>query len=135
MIAPEDRSFRERFEAGEVPPSEFGHAAHVRLAYAYLQEGDVESAVQRMRGALLAFIERNGVPPSKYHETMTRAWILAVRHFMNKGETASAAEFIERNPVLLDSKIMLTHYSAAVLFSPEARAGFVPPDLDPIPPG
>jgi len=28
---------------------------------------------------------------------------------------------------------MLTHYSAELLFSPEARAGFVEPNLDPIP--
>jgi len=34
---------------------------------------------------------------------------------------------------LLDSKIMLTHYSADLLFSDEARARFVEPNLDPIP--
>ena len=34
---------------------------------------------------------------------------------------------------LLDPKIMLTHYSAERLFSPEARAEFVEPDIDPIP--
>jgi hypothetical protein len=34
---------------------------------------------------------------------------------------------------LLDSKIMLTHYSASVLDSADARASFVAPDLDPIP--
>lgn len=42
---------------------------------------------------------------------------------------------IERNPELLDSRIMLTHYSAEVLFSDEARARFVDPDIQPIPPG
>ena len=34
---------------------------------------------------------------------------------------------------LLDSKIMMTHYSAEVLFSDEARARFVEPNLSPIP--
>jgi hypothetical protein len=38
-----------------------------------------------------------------------------------------------RFDVTLDSKIMLLHYSAGLLFSPEARAAFVEPDLDPIP--
>jgi hypothetical protein len=37
------------------------------------------------------------------------------------------------NPVLLDSRIMLTHYSAELLFSPAARAAYVPPDLSGIP--
>jgi hypothetical protein len=48
-------------------------------------------------------------------------------------EATSADDFIERNPLLLDSKIMLTHYSAGLLFSDAARAEFVEPDLDPIP--
>ncbi len=34
---------------------------------------------------------------------------------------------------MLDAKIMMTHYSAEVLFSDEARAEFVEPDLEPIP--
>lgn len=31
------------------------------------------------------------------------------------------------------SRIMLKHYSAEVLFSPQARQGFVQPDIRPIP--
>jgi hypothetical protein len=59
---------------------------------------------------------------------------MAVRHFMERTPaSASADEFIEANPALLDSKIMLTHYSAELLFSPEARSAFKEPDQDPIP--
>jgi len=130
----EDRQFRLSFEACTIAPSEFNHQAHVRLAYIYLTEGDAASAVQKMRNALLKFIEHNNVPRSKFHETLTRAWVLAVQHFMNKSTGTSAADFIAKNPELLDSKIMLTHYSASVLFSMDARASFVAPDLDPIPP-
>ena len=133
-LSQEDRDFRSAFEACTVAPSEFTHEAHVRLAYVYLVESDVETAVRRMREALLEFIERNGIPRSKFHETITRAWVLAVRHFMNKSGGRSFAAFIAENPQLLDSKVMLTHYSASVLFSPDARAAFVEPDLDPIPP-
>jgi hypothetical protein len=66
-----DRSFRDAFEACAVTPAEFTHAAHVRLAYVYLAELDVESAVQRMREALLGFIEHHNIPSSKFHETLT----------------------------------------------------------------
>lgn len=87
-----------------------------------------------MREALKGFLEFNGVAVSKYHETMTRAWILAVRHFMEATPSSESADaFIEQNPEMLDSKIMMTHYSAELLFSAEARATFVEPDLDPIP--
>lgn len=129
-----DRQFRADFEACRVQPSAFDHRAHVRLAYTYLAEHETEAALALMRGALVTFIEHHGIPASKYHETLTRAWILAVRHFMATARPApSADEFIADNPRLLDSKIMLTHYSAEVLFSPEARARFVEPDLERIP--
>jgi hypothetical protein len=130
----EDRDFRTEFETCRFPPAEFGHRAHLRLAYVYLTEHDTDTAHERMRDALLAFIQHNGIEVSKYHETMTRAWIMAVRHLMEISPGADSADtFIANNPRMLDSKIMMTHYSAAVLFSAEARAKFVEPNLEPIP--
>jgi hypothetical protein len=132
--SPDDQTFREAFEQFKVAPSEFDHRAHVRLAYIYLCGQSTDEAHDSMKGALLSFLRHHGIPGSKYHETITRAWIMAVRHFMELSlPCGSAAEFIERNPMLLDSKIMLTHYSAEVLFSRDARADFVEPDVDPIP--
>ncbi len=129
-----DREFRRAFEAGAFAPADFSHRQHVRLAYVYLVDSDVNLALDRMRAALVCFLSHHGIPATKYHETLTRAWILAVHHFMRRSpEASSADDFIDRNPMLLDSKIMLTHYSAGLLFSDAARAGFVEPDLDPIP--
>lgn len=108
-----DRTFRTAFEACSVAPAAFNHEAHVRLAYVYLSE--------------------HGTPAAKFHETLTRAWVLAVGYFMGKAPSASSADFIEKNPELLDSGIMLTHYSAQVLFSADARTSYVEPDLEPIP--
>ena len=134
LASADDLDFRTRFESCDVAPAAFDHRAHVRLAYIYLTEGEVETAYGMMRDALRRFIAHNGVDPGKYHDTMTRAWIMAVRHFMDRTrESASADAFIEQNPKLLDGRIMLTHYSAELLFSPEARARFVEPDLGPIP--
>jgi hypothetical protein len=128
-----DREFRAAFEAGAYAPADFSHRAHVRLAYVYLADSDVNLALDRMRAALVCFLSHHGIPATKYHETLTRAWVLAVHHFMQRGSATSADDFIDRNPMLLDSKIMLTHYSAGLLFSDAARAEFVEPDLDPIP--
>lgn len=132
-LGPEDHAFRAAFEGCAMRPEDFGHREHIQLAYVYLVENETEAAFVRVREALLRFLDHHRIPAEKYHETLTRAWLLAVRLFMAKSPSSSAADFIERNPLLLDSKIMLTHYSAALLFSPEARASFVPPDLDPIP--
>ena len=133
-LSQSDREFRTAFEAGVYAPADFSHRAHVRLAYVYLAESDVSMALERMRAALLTFLCHHDIPASKYHATLTRAWILAVDHFMHRSPLASSADdFIDRNPPLLDSKIMLTHYSADLLFSDLARAEFVEPNLDPIP--
>jgi len=130
----EDRSFRESFETARLEPASFRHREHLRLAYAYLVENDTDTAVERMRKALLEFLRKHGIDPSKYHETMTRAWILAVHHFMAITPPCPSADaFIGANPRMLDPKIMLTHYSADLLFSPEAREKFVEPDLERIP--
>ena len=133
-LSSDDQRFRADFEAGVHAPGSFGHREHVRLAYVYLAEHVVAEAATRMRGALLGFLGRHGIPLSKYHETLTMAWILAVAHLMERTrDSASADDFIEANPMLLDKEIMSTHYSAESLFSEEARARFVEPDLDPIP--
>jgi len=133
-LSKNDREFRAAFEAGAFAPADFSHRAHVRLAYVYLAESDVDLALERLRAALLMFLSHHGIPASKYHATLTRAWLLGVSHFMHRSPQASSADdFIERNPLLLDSKIMLTHYSADLLFSDQARLEFVEPNLDPIP--
>ena len=135
-ISRQDREFAEAFEACAVAPEDFDHAAHVRLAYIYLCGHPVDIAVQRMKSALLAFLAHLGLGATKYHETITRAWVMAVAHFMERCDAPcdSAAAFMAANAPLLDSRIMLTHYSAEVLFSPEARQVFVEPDIQAIPP-
>lgn len=133
-LSADDRNFRSDFESGAYPPGEFNHRAHVRRAYVYLCDYDIETAYSLMRGALLSFLAYQGVSVSKYHNTLTWAWIMAVRHFMDKTPACESSDvFIGKNSKLLDSRIMMTHYSADVLFSDEARARFVHPDRIPIP--
>lgn len=134
FMSPDDRAFRTEFEACTYPPSGFDHRAHIRLAYSYLCEQDTDAAHESVRRALLSFLEHHGIEISKYHDTLTRAWVMAVRHFMEiTPRSESADEFIKQNPRMLDAKIMMTHYSTELLFSDTARGRFVEPDLDPIP--
>jgi hypothetical protein len=133
-ISRDDEAFRDDFEAGRVAPEAFTHREHVRLAYTYLCELSVDDAYVRAKRAILALLERNRLDAAKYHETLTLAWLKAVRHFMNETSHAvSSHEFLERNARLLNSRIMLSHYSEGRLFSEEARASFIDPDIEPIP--
>ncbi len=134
-ISVADQTFKQQVEFCAFPVADFDHRAHIRLAYIYLVEYNTVAALNRVRRTLKALLKHAGIDPvQKYHETLTKAWILAVRHFMeNTADAQSAEDFIAKNPVVLDSKIMMRHYSAKVLFSDLARQSFVQPDLEPIP--
>ncbi len=129
-----DRDWLADFLTGAMAPADFHHREHVRLAYILLVRDGFPGAVEAMRAALLGFLDHHGIDRAKYHETLTEAWVRAVRHFMDRTSGANgAADFIARQPLLLDARIMRTHYSAERLNLPGARSHFVAPDLEPIP--
>ncbi|MCB1643903.1 MAG: hypothetical protein KDI36_00550 [Pseudomonadales bacterium] len=134
-VSEDDLAFKRQVESCQFPVAEFDHRAHLRLAYIYLAGNSVGVAVQLMRRTLTGLLTHVGIDPAqKYHQTLTEAWILAVYHFMKRSNGSDSADgFIDKNTVLLDSKIMLTHYSEELLFSEQARVAFVEPDLDQIP--
>ena len=118
----------------KVCADEFHHKEHIRLAYVLLSQHDLDVAYTRLKTYLLGFLARHEVPASKFHETMTRAWLLAVKHFMQLSEPSSDFEdFIRRNDILSNKEIIFSHYSRDLISSDEARNSFVQPDLDPIP--
>ncbi len=134
-ISSDDKDFKERIETCTFPISDFDHRSHLRLAYVSLTENSTENSVSFVREALNRLLRHNNIEPSsKYHETLTKAWILAVKHFMENSEAFSSAdEFINNNPGMLDSQIMMTHYTHDSLFSDKARKMFIEPDLEAIP--
>lgn len=121
-LSSEDRHFRADFEAGTLPPGDLDLRAHVRLAYVYLVDNSTATALALLRLALQDFLSHNGIELSRHHETMSRAWILAVREFVDKSSPASSAdEFTDANPDLLDAEFMMSNYSAGALLSPQAK--------------
>ncbi len=135
QIDASDREFAAAFERCELAPASFHHRDHLRLAYIYLTDDDVDMALTTIRAGLHRFLAHVGAPASKYHETITRAWLLAVEHFMREAApTASFEEFAAAAPRLFAPGAMETHYTSELLWSEEARTRFVEPDLQPIPP-
>jgi hypothetical protein len=134
-LDPSDRQFLDKFESCAVSPAEFRHRDHVRLAYIYLTLNAPEIALQKTRAGLQRFLVHLGAPPERYHETITRAWLLAIEHFMREaGETKSFEQFAALSPRLLVEGAMETHYTRELLQSEAARQRFLQPDLQPIPP-
>jgi hypothetical protein len=56
-----------------------------------------------------------------------------VAHHAVDGEPIPFDTFIARHPQLLRRDLMSAHHSDELLFSEEARASFVEPDLIPLP--
>lgn len=135
LVSKDDNYFKDRVEKLTFPVEEFDHKAHLRLAYIYLAGNSIHESVKLMRVALYGLLKHAGMEPKeKYHETLTQAWIFAVFHFMRCSDGSSSSEhFLNDNDVLLNPKIMLTHYSEEVLLSNSARIKFVEPNLEQIP--
>jgi hypothetical protein len=133
-LTDDDLEFARRFAAGGMSPGEFNHLAHLRLAYIHLANHGAQRATTTFSDALLAFLDHHDIDPAKFHVTLTRAWLRATWHFMQRlGDTSGSEDFLRRSTALHDPQVMLTHYSRHRLFSDEARAQFIAPDLQPIP--
>lgn len=125
-----DTEFARAFERGEVPDEDFHHRDHLRIARVYLREcGSLDVAAAKMGALLRAFAARAG-KAEKYHETLTLFWMHLLASVDGGPELAGDIEpVLARHPYMLDKKTPLAYYSPALLFSDEARARWVPPDL------
>ncbi|MBC8258586.1 MAG: hypothetical protein H8E38_06180 [SAR324 cluster bacterium] len=133
-ISSADRNFLAAFESCELSTANFHHREHLRLAYILLVQLSLNDAQSKLKKDLLQFLEFNGINNTKYHETLTWAWLLAVRHFMCKSEPMQDSElFMKDNQILLDKEIMYTHYTHKLINSELARKTVLEADLEPIP--
>jgi hypothetical protein len=124
-----DEAFARAFEKGSVTPAQFDHVAHVRVAWVYLREsGSMEEALSRMRDAIRRFATAAG-KPEKYHETITVLWMRVLAEVQDAGASGELADVLREHPALADKDLPLHYYSRDRLFSDEARAGWIEPDL------
>ncbi|MGZ4187122.1 MAG: hypothetical protein ACXVFA_16730 [Solirubrobacteraceae bacterium] len=110
----------------------FGHREHLELAWTYLRLYPVEEAEGVIIAAIRHLARRHGAE-QKYHETITRAWLRCVAVHRQRWGAESFADFIERNPELLDGRLLEHFYSRELIFGEPARAVWVDPDLRPLP--
>jgi hypothetical protein len=119
-------------ERGELANEDFDHASHLHVAWVYLAESSsMQQAANKMRETLRRFTAAAG-KPQKYHETITLFWVhlLARAHAVSRGERLE--DIVYANPQLLEKNFPLAYYSTERLFSDEARASWMEPDLKPL---
>lgn len=130
----DDLDYLRAFESYKIDASQFHHREHLQIAYTLLAQKSVDEAYQELKTHILGLLNHVGVGSDKYHDTMTYAWLLAVKHFMEISDLSDGFDmFIEMNAILLDQSIMYSHYSKDLLLSRQARVSFVQPDLEAIP--
>jgi hypothetical protein len=109
----------------------FRHRQHIHLAFiATRRYGTAQAA-----GKVSSWIRHlTAHAPQKFNATVTRAWTEIVAHHVAADPSVSDFEvFASRHPGLLDKRLLTRHYTAAALASPQARSGWVEPDLAPLP--
>jgi len=110
----------------------FGHPEHLELAWSYVRSYPLDEASEVMVAAIQHVARQHGAK-QKYHETMTRAWLHFVAVHQQRWGAERFAEFLERNPDLLDRKLIEHFYSRELILSDLARAAWSAPDLRRLP--
>ena len=122
-----DEEFLCAVEMCELPPVDFSHEAHVRVAYLCLRDADFADALARIRRLLRAYVAHLG-KADRYHETITVACAALIQQAMcERGDGGAWPAFARENSELLRSDLLSRFYAQAQLNSPIARRIFVLP--------
>lgn len=123
--------------ARTLPKAEWTHRAHFAFAVWMLARHG-GAALRETRAAIFSYNEATGTPntdTSGYHETITAASLAIAK--AHRRDHPGAPIFEQVNGLLAGpcgrSDWVFTYWSRERLFTVEARRGWVPPDLRPLP--
>ena len=130
-----------RFESGTLPREEWTHHAHLTVGLWYASRLPYDEALRAVSDGIRRLNAAHGVPttPTRgYHETITRFYVRVLRKYVTNEEEKPVGDWPLRVARLLarygDRDLPLRHYTKELLMSPEARFGWVEPDLLPLGP-
>ena len=126
-----------RFDDCTLPREEWTHAAHLTIALWHLLQFDWPEAVARVRAGIKRYNAAHGIvetPTGGYHETLTLFWLRTVRAFLEaeRNEARALVHLANELAATHDKGLPFSFYTRERLFSPEARAVWVEPDLKPL---
>lgn len=123
-----DALFLSAFLDTTLPRAEWTHAAHVRMAYLMLSQGEgfptIRDGIRRYNAAHRS---------SGYHETITVAFVRLVEVALAQTPDLDWPAFAEAHPALFSPTVLERHYAPETLRSPEAKGGWIEPDREPLP--
>jgi hypothetical protein len=125
-------SFEDLMASALAGSGRFGHREHVYLTWLAVRRYGTAAAVPLISDGIRRTARYAGAP-QKYHATVSRAWVELVGFHVATGPDDGFDAFVDRNPALLDKRLLTRFYRSSTLARPEARSGWVEPDLAPIP--
>ncbi len=127
-----DAEFVTAFENCRLQHGAFHHADHIRLAWIYVTRHGATGAEAKLLAGIRKMALHAGVP-QKFLHTSTVAWTRLVAAAQQNASIAkNFSEWIQLHPELLDRNLLAKYYSPGRLETPEARAGWIEPDLAPL---
>ncbi len=127
VTAADDR-FLAAFTAGEIANQDFHHRDHLRLAWIQIRRLGLPHALEAVTAAIRQFAAGHG-HGDRYHETMTRFWLLVVAMGISRHPTLAFDELLAAEPHLVDKNLPYRHWSRERMGSEDARQRWVEPDL------
>ncbi len=124
--------FLQDFRRANLEAGQFGHKDHVYAAWLMLRELPLDSAAIEYAACIRRLAAKFAVP-EKFHATITHALMIIISDRFEPGE--SWDHFWNTHTDIANDAMSLlaVYYTRDLLHSDEARSGFVPPDLRPLP--
>lgn len=117
------------FERRAIDFTQFDHEAHVYVAWLYLNEYDVTTAISRISRTLQRVALELGAP-DKFHVTITWFYMLAIaeRRRLRPGQDWAGFRAVNADLFSRDDNALWRYYTRETISSDVARMGFVLPD-------
>jgi hypothetical protein len=124
-----DDDFVRAFLEGSLPPTQFHHRDHLRLAWCLTRQLGVAAATRTITSGIRRFAAEHG-QADKYHETLTQFWVRIVGHLIDaRPDIAEFARFLTTFPQVLNKDLPYRHWRRETMGSLSARVQWVEPDL------
>ena len=135
-----DQELYERFCDCTLPPEEWTHRGHVKVAYLHLCKFPFDEALVVLRDRIKLYNASRNVPEGPlqgYNETTTHAFLHIIKATINaygeKLPTHDADSFCDTHTHLLNKHLLRVFYSPEKRLHPDAKSKFIEPDLTSLP--
>ena len=127
----------QQFQNKTLPKAAWTHEAHLIVAVWYLYHFSKAEATGLLRAGIINYnvaVGTENTATGGYHETITLFWIWLISAYVDKYKHLKINELVSKflASTYAERDVFFKFYSKKVLFSVDARANWIEPDLQPL---